>query len=212
MVPAGAPGGQAQPDPLLVAAAARPDGIFSYHSALELLGAAHSVWTQCTVFTGQRRRKLVFGGMTVRFLEHPEPLRRDGALHLGTLRIERRGKLLEATGPERTLVDGFRRPKMAGGLEELVQSAGGFPILDIDLLEEVLARYDAAKLWAATGWFLEHFQRSFHVPEDVLSRIERHRPRAVQYLERNSRGGALAPRWNLILPQIIMNFCGSNEP
>jgi predicted transcriptional regulator of viral defense system len=212
VVPAVTPAGRFEPDPLLVAAAARPDGIFSYHSALELLGAAHSVWSQCTVFTAQRRRTLVFGGMTVRFLDHPEPLRRDGASHLGTRRIERRGKLLEATGPERTLVDGFRRPTMAGGLEELVQSAGGFPILDLDLLEEVLGRYDAANLWAATGWFLERFHRSFHVPEDVLSRIEQHRPRAVQYLERNSRGGALAPRWNLILPQILMNFSGSNEP
>jgi predicted transcriptional regulator of viral defense system len=212
VVPAGTPAGQFQPDPLLVAAAARPDGIFSYHTALELLGAAHSVWSQCTVFTSQRRRKLVFGGMTVQFLDHPEPLRRDGASHMGTLRIERRGKLLEATGPERTLVEGFRRPAMAGGLEELVQSASGFPVLDLDLLEEVLGRYDVANLWAATGWFLDRFQNSFHVPEDVLSRIERHRPRAAQYLERNSRGGSLALRWNLILPQILKSFGGADEP
>jgi hypothetical protein len=33
-----------QPDPFLVAAAVRPDSVFSYHSALEFLGAAHSVW------------------------------------------------------------------------------------------------------------------------------------------------------------------------
>ena len=75
----------------------------------------------------------------------------DSGKQVGIRRLERQGKLLEVTGPERTLVEGFSRPSLSGGLEELVNSAAGFTTLDLELLEEVLRRYDMAKLWAATG-------------------------------------------------------------
>jgi hypothetical protein len=113
---------------------------------------------------------------------------------------------LRTTGPERTLVEGFRRPSLAGGLEELVQSASGFATLDLDLLEKVLRGYAIANLWAATGWFLERFQRAFYVPEKVLDRMAQNRPRSPQYLERDRRGGALAARWNLILPEALASL------
>ena len=69
------------------------------------------------------------------------------------------------------------------------------------LLEKVLKRYDIANLWAATGWFLERFQKTFHVSEKVLATMEQRRPRSKQYLERDRRGEILAKRWNLILPK-----------
>jgi hypothetical protein len=148
---------QFHPDPFLTAVAARADAVFSHHSALELLGAAHSVWNQVTLYTGRRRRSLRLNGSILRFMEHPGAMRSISSRDFGTRRVERRGKILTATGPERTLVEGFRRPALAGGLEELVLSAGGFSTIDLNLLEEVLNRYDIANLWAATGWFLERF-------------------------------------------------------
>jgi predicted transcriptional regulator of viral defense system len=211
-IPAGAAADRFRPDPFLVAAALRPNGIFSHHSALELLGTAHSLWSQHTIYTDQRRRPLSLDGATIRFLEHPGPLQADADRSLGTRRIERRGRLLQVTGPERTLVEGFRRPALVGGLEELVHSAAGFPVLDLNLIEAILSRYDIANLWAATGWFLERHQRDFHVPADFLDRIAKHRPRAPQYLERNSRGGTLTPRWNLILPRSVAEMGEADEP
>jgi predicted transcriptional regulator of viral defense system len=129
----------------------------------------------------------------------------DSDKQIGTRRIERQGRLLEVTGPERTLVEGFIRPSLAGGLEELVNSAAGFTTLDIELLEEILRRYDMSKLWAATGWFLERFQKSFHVPDALLTRMEPHHPRSRAYIERGQRGGLLVRRWNLILPKILLS-------
>ena len=35
---------------------------------------------------------------------------------------------------------------------------------------EVLARYEVANLWAATGWFLERTRETFHASEAVLER------------------------------------------
>ena len=145
-------------------------------------------------------------------MEHPGAMRSISSRDVGPRRVERRGKILTATGPERTLVEGFRRPALAGGLEELVLSAGGFSTIDLNLLEEVLNRYDIANLWAATGWFLERFQASFYVSDEVLSRLERRRPRSPQYLERSNRGGWLASRWNLILPNSLKPAGGVGEP
>ncbi|MHB8094897.1 MAG: hypothetical protein ACYDH0_08135 [Candidatus Aminicenantales bacterium] len=120
--------------------------------------------------------------------------------------------MLIVTTPERTLVEGFRKPALAGGWEELIRSAASFPTLDLDLLEKVELRYDIAKLWAACGWFLERFRETFHVPERLLARIEKRRPKSLQYLERGKSGGTLAARWNLILPEALVRFGEPDEP
>lgn len=148
----------------------------------------------------------------IRFLDHPMPLRESGNPDLGTLRVEWHGQLLQVTGPERTLVDGFRRSDLAGGLPELLTSAAGFAVLDLELLQTVLETYSTATLWAATGWFLERNQRTFHVSDAYLSRLEAQRPRVPHYLIRSHRGGTLAPRWNLILPPEIKTMHDPNEP
>ncbi len=143
------------------------------------------------------------------FLEHPYPISSKKSEKLGVLRVERQGKLLCTTGPERTLVEGFRRPALAGGLEELVRSASGFSTLDLDLLEKVLSEYSIANLWAAVGWFLERFQRDFYVTDKMLDRLAQQRPRSPHYLERGRRGGTMATRWNLIIPDTL---AGLGEP
>ncbi len=211
VVPPGVSDEAFQPDPILVAAAARPDAVFSYHTALELLGAAHSVWNECTLFTARRRRPVTVGVHTIHFLDHPGPLRTAGTPGLGTRTAERRARMLQITGPERSLIEGLHRPGRVGGLEELVNSASGFPVLDLDLLKEILGRYGLARLWAASGWFLERFQASFHVPDQVLDSFEERVPRAAQYLERSQRGGILATRWNLILPESVRRLAEPDE-
>ncbi|MGC8722569.1 MAG: type IV toxin-antitoxin system AbiEi family antitoxin domain-containing protein [Acidobacteriota bacterium] len=198
-------------DPYLVASAVRSDGIYSYHSALELLGAAHSTWNQLTLYTDHRRRPLRVKGVILRFLEHPSPFRVGSARELGTRQAERQGGLLRTTGPERTLVEGFHRPGLVGGLEELVLSVGGVAVLDLDLLCGVLERYDIRKLWAAAGWFLERHEKTFHVPSAILSRCEKRRPPSPHYLDRNSRGGTLSSRWNVVVPEQLRRVGGPDE-
>ena len=212
VVPPNVEPAQFHPDPFLTAVAVRADSVFAHHSALELLGAAHSAWNQVTLYTEKRRRSLRLNGTILRFMEDPGAMRTISSRDFGTRRVEHRGKILTATSPERTLVEGFRRPALAGGLEELVESARGFSTIDLDLLEEVLSRYDIANLWAACGWFLERFQASFYVPDEAITRMERRRPRSPQYLERSRRGGWLASRWNLILPNGLKPAGGVGEP
>jgi hypothetical protein len=182
-----------------VAAALRPNAIFCYHSALELLGAAHTEARLCTVFA-ERRRPLALRSARIEFLRTPSALRRAGQERLGVREARRQGRTLTFTGPERTLVEGFRRLDRVGGLEELVTSAEGFASLDLGVLSAVLEAYDDKSTWAAVGWFLERYQRAFFVPDALLTDFEGHRPKSPQYLLRGERGGRLERRWNLVLP------------
>jgi predicted transcriptional regulator of viral defense system len=201
-----------QPDRYLVATAARSDGIFSHHAALELLGAAHSDWNVCTILTSRRRPPIQLEGVTVRFLDHPKALLLAKTEKLGTRTVERLGRTLRVTGPERTLIDGFRQPALIGGAAELIESAGGFGVLDLDLLKKLLNLYHQKALWAAVGWFLERHQRTFFVPPAYLSKLEKSRPKVPQYLQRNQRRGVLVKRWNLIVPDNLVREMEPSEP
>jgi predicted transcriptional regulator of viral defense system len=212
VVPSGEDPEKFRPDPFLVGLALRPDAVFSHHSALELLGASHSIWNSVTLFSARRRASLLADGMKFSVFRNPQQMNASGAATIGTRKVERRSKLLVVTGPERTLVEGFRRPALVGGFEELVTSAAGFAVLDMKLLLEILERYHTSRLWAAVGWFLERYRNEFYVKDDVLTRYERQTPGAPQYVERASRGGILLKRWNLILPQSLAKAVEPNEP
>lgn len=210
-VPPGAQPNRFQPDRYLTALAVRPGGVLSHHAALELLGAAHSDWNVCTVLTAQRRTPLRLGGVRIDFLLHPTALRRMGMETLGTREVDRLGRAICATGPERTLLDGFRQPARSGGVEELVESAAGFGAIDLDLLSRLLDAYAEKGLWAAAGWFLERYRSRFFVPDEYLAELERCRPQAPQYLVRRRRGGVLVARWNLIVPETLARAVEPNE-
>ena len=209
-VPLEAASANYEPDPFLVAIAIRPEGILSHHAALELLGAAHSLWNQCTLFCEHPPPVRSLGRQRIQFLTHPTPLRRKDKIQLGVRRTERRGRPLPFTGPERTLIEGFRQPRWIGGLGELIESATGFGVLDLDLLEQLLTAYDQHALWAAVGFFLERHQADFFVPDAYLRRLEKERPQQPHYLVRTERGGQLVPRWNLIVPRHLLTWEGQD--
>jgi hypothetical protein len=192
-----------RPDPFLAAATLRPDAVFSHHSALELLGAAHSLWRRCTAYSTRRSQRFTLDGLELHFLSYAEALVRQGASDLGTRSVYRFDRELRVTGPERTLIDGFRQPDRVGGLAELVESAAGLPVLELPLLFDLLHAYRQKVLWAAVGWFLETYRETFFVGEEDLARIEQHVPKAPQYLARDERGGVLVRRWNLIVPDSL---------
>jgi predicted transcriptional regulator of viral defense system len=211
VVPLGTPAAAHRPDPFLAAAAARPDAVFTHHAALELLGRAHSLWNEVTVCTSARRRPLVLEGAVVRFLAVPPAMEEGSGRQLGTRRVLRSGQILETTGPERTLVEGFRSPFLAGGLEEFLHSAVAFSTLDLGLLREILEHYGAGNLWSATGWFLERMRETLQVSEAVLTEWERRSPRSPHYLFRQRRGGTLHRRWNLIVPPELERLAERDE-
>lgn len=200
------------PDAFLVAVAMRPDVVFSHHSALQLHGAAHSVSTELAGWTTGRRGWVRIGPATLRFLAPPTALLRHRVATDEVVTARRDGVTLRFTSRERTLVECLRQPHLAGGLEEVAESAAGFPSLDFAALRRVLAAYDQRALWAAAGWFLERHAATFRVPTRLLSEFEVHRPRSPHYLPRGLRGGVLAARWNLVLPRGVTRGREPDEP
>src|SRR5713101_7432848 len=118
VVPPGVEAKRFTPDRFLVAAALREDAVLAYHSALELLGHAHSVYRDTLYLTARRRKDLRLGDGRVRAVLHPPPLRSRKEEGYGVETRERLGVKLRVTGPERTLVDCLATPRYAGGLEE----------------------------------------------------------------------------------------------
>ncbi|MDZ4803397.1 MAG: hypothetical protein SGI90_00870 [Candidatus Eisenbacteria bacterium] len=219
-VPLGTAAKRYQPDPYLVAAAARSDAVFCHHSALELQGQAHSVWHVFTVYTDRRRTPVRLGSNRIVFLVHPPVMRKDrraafqteDPLRRWTRTITRAGRSLTVTSPERTLVEGFRSLRWVGGVDELVESAMGFVTLNLNDLREILALYDSPRLWAALGWFLERNQSTLYLPDSILEEIARHRPKSPTYLEPGRVGGAYVSRWNLVVPRHLLGGMESGEP
>ncbi|MGH7268058.1 MAG: type IV toxin-antitoxin system AbiEi family antitoxin domain-containing protein [Candidatus Rokuibacteriota bacterium] len=200
VVPPGVDAKRFVPDRFLVAAAIRDDAVVAYHSALELLGYAHSVYRGALYFTARRRKDLRLVDARVRAVLHPAPLRSRQEEGYGVETRERLGVKLRVTGPERTLVDCLATPRYAGGLEEVFQSAGGIPALDLDRLAGYLDRLGQRRLYAIVGFYLEGEASRLFVPPEFLERLARKRPRSRIYLEPRQRGGRLQARWNLIVP------------
>ncbi len=201
-----------RPDPFLVAAALRPDAVFAYHSALELLGAAHSLWNRCDAYSTRRSQRFTLDGVELHFFAPPRALAQHGMADSGVRGVDRFERALRVTGPERTLIDGFRRPDRVGGLAELMESAAGFPVLELPLLFDLLAAYQQKVLWGAVGWFLDTYRETFFVDEQDLARIEESVPKAPQYLARGQRGGALVRRWNVIVPDELVAGREPDDP
>ena len=211
-VPPGVQPDRFQPDRFLAAATMRPDAIFSHHSALELLGAAHSAWRLCTAYSARRPQSFDLNGLELRFMSRPQRLVRCAASESGTRTVHRLDRELCVTGPERTLIDGFRRPDLVGGHAEFIESAAGFSVLELPLLFELLDAFRQKVLWAAVGWFLDTYRETFFVSDDDLALIEKLVPRNPLYLVRDQRGGVLVRRWNLIIPDALLEGNEPDEP
>lgn len=189
------------PDRFLVAAAVRPDAVLAYHSALELLGLAHSVYRDVFYLTARPRKDLHLPGGRVRALRHPMPLRARGAEDFGVETHERSGVKLRLTGPERTLVDSFLLPRYAAGVDEVMEAVRSVSALDLDRLERYLALLDQRRAFAIMGFVLEQAAERLFVSGPLLDRLAAQRPTARIYLDKRQRGGRLQPRWNLIVPE-----------
>ena len=208
VVPPGADPEHFLPDPYLVAAALRGDAILSHHTALDLLGRAHSVFHLFPYLTRRPRRALRFGGMEWRAVAHPTALVKARKTDLGVVAVDRQGVVLRVTGAERTLVDGFMGLRWVGGLEEHVESAGGFRDLDLDFIAAYLKVLDQGILYAAVGWFLERYPEVADGPDAFLEQLEKQIPKRPLYLGGRQRGGRLEPRWNLVIPPHLTSDSG----
>jgi len=188
-------------DAYLIAALGCPGGVLGYHSALELHGLAYSTFENVQILVSRSQREWTFRGVSYQPVKPRRALNAE-ALTLEVETMDRLGMDLPVTSVARTLVDVLDRPDLAGGWEEVWRSLETLRIVDLPAVQAYLERLGNATTAALVGFFLEQHQTSLSVDETTLQSLEKQRPRGKHYLDR-SKGGRLASRWNLIVPDAL---------
>ena len=77
-------------------------------------------------------------------------------------------------------------------------------VIRLDAVVQYVRLCGQATLAAKVGFFLAQHREVLGVPETVLDRLQKLRPRQPNYLDRRL-GGKMAADWNLIVPTPIMD-------
>ncbi|HEY3413174.1 MAG TPA: transcriptional regulator [Armatimonadota bacterium] len=193
-------------DPYLVAGKLSDDSILAYHTALAFHGRAHSVSHVFYHLSRRAARPLVLGSDAFETVPFPKALRDRGAEATGVVSVDRQGQDVRATTLERTMVDVLDRPDLGGGWEEVWRSLESVEFFDLDAVIEYALLLGNSTTVAKVGLFLEEHSEPLMVEETYLKRLEEHRPRGRHYLSRKDDGPSrLVPRWNLIVPSMILD-------
>ena len=202
------PGATAMTTPLdefLIASKLAPDATLAFHTALDVLGFGHSLFSTHYYFSKTSRRPVRFRKGLFRCVTFPTTLLKTHAHEFGLEKVERLGQKVVTTGKERTLVEALEHPEYCGGFEEMYRSLEKIPYLQFDILVKYLELRRKKKLYAVVGFFLEQHREEFHVEESLLQNLERKKPSTPDYWDRSKKESAFAKRWNLVVPKAAMH-------
>jgi predicted transcriptional regulator of viral defense system len=204
-IPEGADAATFRVDPYLVASRLAADAVIAYHSALQLLGKAHSQSQRLTYLSGRRAKPFTFQDTEYVPVLVPAALRSLPELGGGLREERRQGLSIRVTGYERTMVDVLDVPEHGGSWEEIWRSLEGIEFVDLDFVVEYALRLGSALTIARVGFFLEQHKDELLVEERHLEALRTRSPAQPRYFERRHRkGGKLLPRWNLIVPEQVL--------
>ena len=182
-------------DPYRIAATFDDSAIFSYHSALELHGLAHSLSTRIQFRSANPRLTFRYAGNTFERYESERDIMID------TVYAESYGSV-QVTTREKTFIDCMSRMRFCGGAEEVLHSLAGLPYLNLETVEDLLLTYPAS-VTARAGWYLEMNAQRWHVESGLLERLSARLPvKANYYFDSTARKGAQSfnARWKLNFP------------
>lgn len=176
------------------------DAALAYHTALEVHGLAQSVFEEIVFATRSKVALLEFRGHRFRPVRPRAGLANSSEPLRWTEVVDHGGHEVRVTTRERTVVDVFDRPDLAGGIEEVWRSCSTLAAFDLREAREYLALVDRAILWAKVGLFLERHREELNVSSTDLDLFAQHAPKQPVYVERGVQGRLRAP-WNLIVPE-----------
>lgn len=204
-VPAGAAGDTFQVDPFLIATKLAADAVVAYHAALQLRGKTYSVWHRFAVLTRHNVRGLSFQNNEFVCVRPPRAL--DGLPDLGggVSSEPHAGGVVRVTTFERTLVDVLDSPELGGGWEEVWRSLEMVEYFELGAVVDHALERGSALTIARVGFYLEQHREELFVEEHHLKALREHAPRQPQYLDRRREAGRLVKRWNLVVPERVIN-------
>jgi len=193
-------------DPYLLASHLAPDAVVAYHGALQFHGKAHSLSHRVPFLTCTKVKPFGFRGSEFVPVPVPPPLRTLPDLGGGIVEKIRDGVPVRVTTLERSLVDVLDAPRHGGGWEEIWRSLESVEFFDIDAVTDYVLKLDSAVAVAKVGFYLEQHREELMVEDRHLDRLREHVPARPMYLERGKReSGKLLSRWNLVVPERVLN-------
>jgi len=192
-------------DPYLVASKMAPDSVLAYHTALELHGKAYSMREDLFYMTVSHTRPLNFRGQRYQGVAFPLKLKKKGLESFGVATVERSGLDVRVTSLERTLVDVLDRPSVCGTWEEIWRSLEMVEFFDLDKVVEYASQLGNATTAAKVGFFLEQHRSALMSDDAHLDRLMAIKPVRPHYMDNKGRkGGRFMKRWNLVVPDEIV--------
>jgi predicted transcriptional regulator of viral defense system len=204
-VPPGVSVEAARPDPYLVATKLRDDAVVGYHSALEFHGRAYSTWSRVQYVTAARVRSFRFRGTEFVGEQAPAAVRDLPDFGGGVNVRPHAGGEVRVTSLERAVVDVLHAPDRGGGWEEVSRSLELIEFLDLNEVLAFTAKLRSALTAARVGFFLERHAEGWMVEEKHLAALAPHVPRQPSYLDARRKSGRLLFRWNLVVPEALLD-------
>ncbi len=192
-------------DGFLIAVKATPDAVLGYHTALEFHGHAQSIHNRYIYFTNSSKHSFEFRNVIFKPVSFPAVLQNKNKNEIYVERVDRHGIFVNVTSLERTLVDLLNRPSLSGGWEEIYRSFEGVGYLNMQKVINYVKILENASTVARVGYFLEENKKILSVKENDLKELEPHIPKQLRYIDKGLEGGVLVKRWNLIVPEYIVN-------
>lgn len=204
-VPRGVDSARATVDPYLVASHVTQEAVIAYHAALQFYGKTYSVWRRFHYLTRQPARPFSFRALEFVPAQPPPAVRSRPDWGGGIAERRHAGSVVRVTTLERALVDVLNAPDKGGGWEEIWRSLEMVEFFDLEAVTAYALTLGSALTVARVGFFLEQHREPLMVEEAYLETLCAHAPAQPRYLDTSRRPGRLVPRWNLVVPEYVLN-------
>ena len=204
VVPRGVDPDKVSVDPYLLASRLTDDAVVAYHAALQFHGKTYSVWRRFHYLTGRRARPFSFRGMEFIPVQAPSAVRSLPGWGGGMVEVPHAGGQARVTTLERTLADVLDKPDKCGGWEEIWRSLSMVEFFDLDAMIDYAMAIGSSLTIARVGFFLEQHRDALMVDDKYLAALCAQAPKQPRYLDATRTTGRLVSRWNLIVPESVL--------
>ena len=187
-------------DKYLVSAKVRyGHGYLGYHTALEMLGSAHSMMNVSYVVVDKSIRFSTFEHGGYKIVPVIIPIR-DVMLE----KMIYKDNEIRVTNPSRTFVDCLDRPDLTGGWEECLKSLAGLKGVDISKVHDYLKLHRNDTLTRKCGYVMELLSEESpyysHLKIRDINPMRRMIGKTPMYMERGT-DSEMAVGWKLYVPK-----------
>lgn len=204
-VPSGVEPSRATVDPYLIASHVTEEAVVAYHAALQFHGKTYSVWRRFHYLTRKPARPFSFRGLEFVPVQVPTAVRSQPDWGGGVVEVRHAGGRVRVTTMERALVDVLDVPQKGGGWEEIWRSLEMVEFFDLDAVIDYALALGSALTVARVGFFLEQHREPLMAEEEHLDRLCTGAPTQPRYFDSTRQSGRLISRWNLVVPENILN-------